>query len=95
MLDQEIYVQPKAVQGEHYKVLHFVQVSILKGQSRFLMYTENKGQEECWAVMEKVGSWRKPAGDLGQLVSHRLLYCYCRSVSSWMAMRFPCLVANN
>lgn len=42
MLDQEIYVQPKAAQGEHYIVLHYVQVLILKGPSQFLMYPEKK-----------------------------------------------------
>lgn len=98
MLDEEIYVQPKAVQGGHYIVLDCVQVLILKGQSQFLTYSEKKGLEESWVVMEKGYQgmiWRPPAGDLGQMALHRLLCCYSRSVGSWMAMRSSCLVPNN
>lgn len=68
MLDQEIYVQPKSAQGEHYKALQYVQVSTLKGQSRFLMCPEKKGLEESW-VMERdaqVCSWRPSVGALGR-----------------------------
>lgn len=68
MLDQEIYVQPKAAQGEHYIVLHYVQVLILKGPSQFLMYPEKKGLEESWWSWKRdaqVCIWKLPAGGWG------------------------------
>ena len=98
--DQEIFVQPKEAQGRHDEVLRYdhLRTSIPKDQSQLLTHPGQKELKESWVVLEEgcPGEWLEAAQrSPGQLVLHRLSFCCCRAVGSWMARSSSCLAADD